>query len=103
MKLQLLCDGPDCCCGGMNAALGGAAALRPGGIERGGLPPPAALGLGGLGPGALQRGQGQTGAPQNLNLGAQGRSMGMAGPMVGGMGSGALPGSFNNALGIQSG
>ena len=83
----------------MNAALGGAATLRPGGLERGGLPPPAALGLGGLGPGAMQQRQGQPGPPPNLALGGPGRSLGMGG----GMGSGALPGGFNNALGIQAG
>lgn len=87
----------------MNAALGGPGTLRPGAMDRGGLPPPGALGLGALGPGALQRGQGQTGGPQNLNLAPAGRSMGLGGPMGSGMPSGGLPASFNNALGIQTG
>lgn len=75
--------------------------MRPGPIDRSGLPPTAVLGLGGLGPG-MQRGQGQAAGPANLNLGGPGRSMGMGGPTASAFGS-VLPGGMNNALGLQTG
>ncbi|KAK9807318.1 hypothetical protein WJX73_001354 [Symbiochloris irregularis] len=85
----------------INAALGGGASLRPGGgMDRGGLPPASALGLGGLGPGSMQQRQGQPGAPQNLGgLGGPSRGMTMGGGPMGG----PLPGGFNSALGMQAG